>query len=160
MTESKGFGCYSPLRKRPAMPPSEFFRRYRRNDQQSKSMKPKDLAELCYGHYDGTNRSQMKKKSDRDPQDVAMIRLSLPQPFWQNHNNNNPLKSSTERNSPEHLYRTPQNNNRNNRTGSCLLPSLTKRSETSATDERGGKNSKTTSTSMLLQNKGQMVMKT
>lgn len=49
-----GFGCYSPLKKRPAMPPSEFFKRYRNHRQaKSQNLKPKELAVLCYGHFDG-----------------------------------------------------------------------------------------------------------
>ena len=47
-----GLGCYSPLKKRPNVPPSEFFKK---NDSMNdvKQLKPRDLAQLCYGHFDG-----------------------------------------------------------------------------------------------------------
>lgn len=60
-----GFGCYSPLKKRPGMPPSEFFKVHdnsSRNNKRvaAKSMKPKELAMLCYGHFDGRSNLAMK----------------------------------------------------------------------------------------------------
>lgn len=63
MRKSQGFGCYSPLKKRPGVPPSEFFRTShssRNKSQTELSLKPKMLAALCYGHYDGRSNIDVK----------------------------------------------------------------------------------------------------
>ena len=51
---NKGFGCYAPLKKRPGIPPAQFFGQ---NRKQTKSMRPSELAHLCYSNLDG--RSQI-----------------------------------------------------------------------------------------------------
>ena len=74
------FGCYSPLKKRPDVPPAEFFKRHTRNRRQTKSMRPSELAVLCYAHFDG--RSSLNQQSEKEPQSDVMQRLALPSPFW------------------------------------------------------------------------------
>ena len=56
-------GCYSPLKKRPSLPPSEFFK----ESKAKISMKPKDLAVMNYAHFDG--RSNLASNPQvREPQ--------------------------------------------------------------------------------------------
>ena len=74
-------GCYSPLKKRPGLPPSEFFK-----DSKAKiSMKPKDIAALNYAQYGGRPVRDGQPQV-REPQHKVSQRLSLPTPFWKNYN--------------------------------------------------------------------------
>ena len=75
MAEKAGsrLGVYQPLKKMPKDPPHEFFSRTR-NARHVKSMRPSELAVLCYAHYDG--RSQIKQSKVRKPQAEVMQRLS------------------------------------------------------------------------------------
>ena len=59
----KRFGGYEPIKKRPAITPTEFFKK-QGNGKHVESMKPLELAELCYSHFDG--RSQLKQEK-REP---------------------------------------------------------------------------------------------
>lgn len=58
-------GRYSPLKRRPGVPPSEFFKETR--NPVTKSMKPKELAAINYAYLDGRSNSQMKPQN-REPQ--------------------------------------------------------------------------------------------
>ena len=64
-TRSDSCGKYSPLKKRPAIPPEEFFKQKGGYNIKSAYLKPRELAVLCYAHFDG--RSNLKQKTNREP---------------------------------------------------------------------------------------------
>ena len=72
-------GCYSPLKKRPELPPSVFFK----NSKSKIQLKHKEIVLLNYANLDG--RSRLKPQV-REPQFKVSQRLSLPTPFWRNYN--------------------------------------------------------------------------
>ena len=68
----KKFGCYSPLPKRPEVPPQEYFKKHEGSQARNsvQKMRPRELAALCYSHYDG--RSQLSHSVNKEPQEKIM----------------------------------------------------------------------------------------
>lgn len=70
-------GIYQPLKKRPAMPPEEYFKKHGKSPR--RNLRQTELSKICYSSYD-KGPTSMARRGPKESQNKVTDRLSLPSP--------------------------------------------------------------------------------